>query len=116
MSDVTDDFLSHYGVQGMKWGKHKAGGGSGSGGGTNKAAVKEARKDMYKSAGAHIKANKGKTVVAALLTGGSATVGYNLARSSGLSKGQSVAVAALGGAPGGMLAIEISARKSARED
>jgi hypothetical protein len=111
MSDVTDDFLSHYGVQGMKWGKHKAKGGS-----VNKATVKEARKDMYKSAGAHIKANKGKTVVAALLTGGSATVGYNLARSSGLSKGQSVAVAALGGAPGGMLAIEISARKSAQED
>lgn len=35
MSEVTDDFLQHYGVQGMKWGKRNGSSKSG-GGGTGK--------------------------------------------------------------------------------
>ena len=30
MSETTEDFLSHYGVQGMKWGKRKGGSGGAS--------------------------------------------------------------------------------------
>ena len=55
MSEVTEDFLAHYGVKGMKWGKRSGGkGGSssgGSGGGSkhnaNTDAVKSARKEIY---------------------------------------------------------------------
>ena len=121
MSEQTDDFLSHYGVQGMKWGKRKGGSGGSSGGASGgkkafKADVKAARKEIYKSAGASVKANKGKTVASALLAGGSITAGVTLAKAAGHSKGKSLAIGILGGAPGGMLAVELSARKAARED
>jgi hypothetical protein len=108
MSDVTDDFLAHYGVVGMKWGKH----------GSKKefkGAKKAIRKEMYKSAGASIKANKGKTVAAALLIGATQTAGFTMARAAGHSKGKSAVIGLLGGAPGGMLAINIAAKKAARE-
>lgn len=121
MSDYTDDFLEHYGVVGMKWGKHKSGsggsGGSSSGGKKariDKTDLKIARKAIYKNAGASVKANKGKTVVAALLAGGSATAGITLARAAGHSKGKSLAIGLLGGAPGGVIAVELAARKAAR--
>jgi hypothetical protein len=50
MSETTDDFLQHYGVVGMKWGK-RSGGSGGSGGGNKavaKANLKVARKDVFK--------------------------------------------------------------------
>lgn len=111
MSEVTDDFLEHYGVRGMKWGKRSGGGKS-----EIKTERKAIRKEMYKSAGASVKANKGKTVVGALLLGGSATAGVTLARAAGHSKGKSLAIGLLGGAPGGMLAIHLAAKKATKED
>lgn len=112
MSEQVEDFLEHHGVVGMKWGKHKSGG--------NKSDIKSARKavrkEMYSDARASVKANKGKTIASALLAGGSLTAGVVLARSAGHSKGKSLAIGILGGAPGGMLAVNLAARKAVREE
>jgi len=121
MSETTDDFLQHYGVVGMKWGKRSGGsGGSGGSSGGNKAVAKAnlkvARKDVFKGAGASVKAHKGRTIASALLLGPSATVGIQLARSAGHSKGASIAIGLLAGAPGGLIAAELSARKSAKSN
>lgn len=117
MSEVTDNFLEHYGVKGMKWGKSGAKGGGG--GSVNKAKVKAARKEIYGGAKQNLfgKGQKGKTVASALLgtPGASARVGYALAKSAGYSKGQSLAVGLLAGAPGGVLAAELSARRAGQD-
>jgi hypothetical protein len=132
MPDVTEDFLSHYGVKGMHWGKHKS-----SGGGTveklsrsdkqvakgdYKAKVKEARKDIYSDvkAGMSTRGQKtlaGASIAASLFTGGSVgsvVVGAQMMRAAGFSKGKTTATALIGGAPGAVLMIELQARKNAR--
>lgn len=121
MSETTDEFLQHYGVAGMKWGKRSGGSSSGSSGSSGgktavKAERKAIRKDMYKGAAASMRANKGKTAAGAILAGGSVTVGVALARSAGHSKGKSLAIGLLGGAPGGLLAVNLAARKATKDD
>lgn len=108
-----DDVLAHYGVAGMKWGKRK--------GSVDKATngVRSARKEIYKNAGQGLvgKGRKGQLVAAGILMGPSGLsgkVGYELAKSAGYSKGKSVAIGLLAGAPGGMVAAEISARRTAK--
>jgi hypothetical protein len=117
MSETTDDFLQHHGVVGMKWGKHKAGSG-GSGGSGSKAETKVAkkaiRKEIFNDAKASVKAHKGRTAAGVLLAGPSVTVGIQLARSAGHSKGASVAIGMLSGAPGGVLAVHLAARKAVK--
>lgn len=124
MSDSpTEDFLEHYGVKGMHWGKHK----SSSAvevhkpGKVNKDKLVSVRKDLYKGTADHYKTKAGKvelgaSVVASLLGGGvgSAVVGARMMRGAGYSKGKSVAMGLIGGAPGAALAIELKARKIAK--
>ena len=116
MAEEVDNFLQHHGVVGMKWGKHKSKGDSGSSGGNNRSAKKAVRKEMYKDAVASTKAHKGRAAAGLVLAGPSATVGMQLARSAGHSKGASVAIGLLGGAPGGVLAVHLAARKITKED
>lgn len=117
MSEVTDDFLEHYGVQGMKWGKRSGGKAP-----INKANLKVARKEIYGDTKNRLLGNKkkkGAMVALALIAGGpgaSAAVGISLARSAGYSKGKSAAIGLIGGAPAGILVAELSARKAAREE
>jgi hypothetical protein len=116
MSEQVEDFLEHHGVVGMKWGKHKAGsGGSGGGKSAAKTERKAVRKEILKDAIASTKAHKGRAAASLILVGPSATAGMQLARSAGHSKGASVAIGLLGGAPGGVLAVHLAARKMVAE-
>lgn len=116
MSETIEDFLEHHGVVGMKWGKRS--GGSKSSKSVTKSARKAVRKEMLKDAGASVKAHKGRTAASLILVGPSATAGMQLARSAGHGKGASIAIGLLGGAPGGVLAVHLAARKAvaAEED
>jgi hypothetical protein len=130
MSEVTEDFLAHYGVKGMHWGKHKSGGTVEKLSRTDKqvakadykAKVKEARKDIYGDVKSGMSSGKQRTLTGAaiatsLLTGGSTgsvVVGAQMMRSAGFSKGKTMATAILGGAPGAVLMIELQARKNAK--
>ena len=108
----TDDVLAHYGVAGMKWGKRK--------GRADKASspTSSARKEIYRGAkeGLIGKGRKGGTIASALLgtPGISAKVGYEISKSAGYSKGKSLAIGLLAGAPGGVVAAEISARRTGK--
>lgn len=137
MAEPTDNFLEHYGVKGMHWGKHKSGGtSSGSGSGTvavvskpggkapiDKAKLSAARKDLYSGVKQHYKSNGqkvlgGAAIAASLFSGGTVgtvVVGSQMMRGAGFSKGKSVAMGLIGGAPGAALAIELKARKMARQ-
>jgi uncharacterized membrane protein YeiH len=81
-----------------------------------KPTLKSLAKTFLSGAGASVKAHKGRTIASALLLGPSATVGIQLARSAGHSKGASIAIGLLAGAPGGLIAAELSARKSAKSN
>jgi hypothetical protein len=110
----VDDFLAHYGVKGMKWGKHQTKG-------DFKAAVKSNRKELYKGVGSVYKSKKqtGLAVATTLLSGGSvasAVIGTQMMRGAGYSKGKSFAMGMIGGAPGAVVAIELKARNMAREE
>jgi hypothetical protein len=129
MSDSpTEDFLEHYGVKGMHWGKHKSSSavevhkpGKAP---INKDKLSAARKDLYGGLKAqysnkHGKISKtkaGAMIATHLLSGTIATqvVGAQMMRSAGYSKGKSLAMGIVGGAPGAALAIELKARKIAR--
>ncbi|WNN94513.1 hypothetical protein SEA_LEWANDO_9 [Arthrobacter phage Lewando] len=111
--EALNDFLMHYGVKGMKWGKHASKA-------DYKSSVKSHRKELYKGVGQVYKSKKqvGFAVAGTLLGGGagSATVGVQMMRGAGYSKGKSLAMGLLGGAPGAAIAIEVKARKMAKED
>lgn len=120
----TNDFLEHYGVKGMHWGKHKSSSAVevARKPSTNKDKLKAARKDLYSGATAHYKTKAGKvelgaSIASSLIGGsvGSSLVGARMMRSAGYSKGKSVAMALTLGAPGAALAIELKARKMAKE-
>ncbi len=128
MSDPTEDFLEHYGVPGMKWGKRKSSGDVEVSkkvprNPIDKDKLKAARKDLYDGVKTHYKSNGQKTlagaaIAASLWTGGTSgtvVVGAQMMRGAGFSKGKSVAMGMLGGTPGAMLAIELKARKMSRE-
>lgn len=133
MTAEVDDFLQHYGVKGMHWGKHKAKGSAvEKTGGSSKEAAKADKAD-YKS---KVKAERQKiygqvktnmsTPAARVTTGaalastliggpsGSAIIGAQMMRSAGFSKKKSFATAMLGGAPGAVLMIELQARKNVK--
>ena len=124
----TDEFLMHYGVPGMRWGKRKS---SGEVETTrserkveraeNRQALKTARTDIYKSASKGLwgtKTRAGVTVATALLLSPAVTnmrVGYELTKAAGYSKGKSLATGILVGTSGGIIAAELSARRSVKE-
>jgi hypothetical protein len=119
MSTEVDDFLAHYGVKGMRWGKRGTKKGP-----VDKEKLKSARKEIYGDVKKYYNNSKsakvtaGAAVATSLLTGGttgSVVVGVQMMRGAGFSKGKSIAMGALGGAPGAALAIELKARKMARE-
>lgn len=127
MSDVTEDFLEHFGVKGMRWGKRSDGGSSVEVAKKSKAPIDKdklsaARKDLYKGVKQSYSGKSGKVkggaVVAATLLGstvGSQVLGAQMMRSAGYTKGKSFAMGFVGGAPGAALAIELKARKMSRE-
>lgn len=125
----TDDFLEHYGVPGMKWGKRKAGGSTDVDRQTAKAdrvAFKNrrgnARKEIYKTAGNQLVGTRiraGATIATGLFLHPAVTnmrVGYELTKAAGYSKGKSAAVGILAGTSGGVIAAEISANRTARNN
>lgn len=126
MSAEVEDFLQHYGVKGMRWGKR------GSKGDSNvekakkapidKDRLKEERKKLYgqvktnmSTPGARV--TTGAALASTLVGGpsGSAIIGAQMMRSAGFSKKKSFTTALIGGAPGAVLMIELQARKNARE-
>lgn len=127
MPDVTEDFLSHYGVKGMRWGKRQSSGDvevsrKPKKGPIDKDKLRAARKDLYgdvkSSYNGKQKTLAGAAIAASIFTGGSVgsvVVGAQMMRGAGFSKGKTAATALLGGAPGAVLMIELQARKNARE-
>jgi hypothetical protein len=109
--EALDNFLMHYGVKGMKWGKHASKA-------DYKSSVKSHRKELYKGLGETYskKRNIGVLGAAAFAGAGTQLVGAQMMRSAGYSKGKSFAMAMIGGAPGAALAIELKARRMAKED
>jgi len=130
MSEQVDDFLEHFGVVGMKWGKRNGSSDSSSGGsaksakltrgGIDKAKLKSARKDIRNDVKERLVGNKKKKGAMAAIAiiggapGASLAVGIASARSAGFTKGQSLAIGFVGGAPGALLMSEMRARKTAR--
>lgn len=141
MSDdiLTDEFLAHYGVKGMKWGHRKAGTGEPSSrkaakadGKADKAAAKAAAKTARKAGRREIaknlnsefdlrtaegKTRTGLTVASTILVGPATNIymGAKIAQASGFSWGESAAVGLIGGAPGALAVAEISVRAKARK-
>lgn len=126
MSEVTEDFLAHYGVKGMRWGKRQSSGdvevSRKSKGPIDKDKLRSARKDLYGDVKASYNGKQktlaGAAIAASIFTGGSVgsvVVGAQMMRGAGFSKGKTMATAILGGAPGAVLMIELQARKNARE-
>lgn len=112
--EALDDFLAHYGVKGMKWGKHQSKD-------DFKEAVKANRKELYKGVGDVYKSKKqvGLALAATILSSpaaGQAVIGTQMMRGAGYSKGKSIAVGLLGGPTGAVIAIEMKARQMAREE
>lgn len=113
MSDNPDDYsLYHYGVKGMRWGKT-----------TKKTGVERSadRKKIRSEFKSSFSAKTGKDKVAmgsqvaySLMGGAGASqvVGYKIAKAAGYSKGKSLAIGVLGGAPGGLIASEIAVRRN----
>ncbi len=110
------EFLEHFGVKGMKWGKRK---GESDGPSAIKAARKEVRgevKDYFKS---NKKVKVGAVVVAGILAtplaaGGVATAA--VMRSQGHSRGKAAAIGFLTGPIGGIVVAERSARRRVQEN
>lgn len=131
MSTEVDDFLSHVGVKGMHWGKRKSGPTTeakpgkevASKGPIDKTKLKAARKEIYSQVGESMhkpsqRVLSGAAIASSLISGGSTgsiVIGAQMMRGAGFSKGKTIATAALGGAPGAILMIELKARKMARE-
>lgn len=128
----SEAFLEHYGVKGMHWGKHKAKGGSSvevakhpAKAPINQDKLKAARKDLYSglkkqysNKDGHVSKVKTGGMIAAHLLGSTLAtqvVGAQMMRSAGYSKGKSLAMGIVGGAPGAALAIELKARNIARQ-
>lgn len=67
MPESVDDFLEHYGIPGMKWGKRSSGGGSSTPRATERTAAKDAkehaRAKMYYGEGAGIRRRQIKATV-----------------------------------------------------
>lgn len=117
----TEEFLAHYGVKGMKWGKRKAPNAEKAAG---KAARKAERSKIVKNLNTQFnttstsgRVRTGATVAGALLATPVANIymGAKVTRASGYSKGASVAVGLIGGAPGALVLAEVSARSAAKK-
>ncbi|QFG09304.1 hypothetical protein SEA_SLOOPYJOE_9 [Arthrobacter phage Sloopyjoe] len=127
MSEPVEDFLQHYGVKGMRWGKRKASSdvevSKKSKGPIDKDRLSEERAKLYggvkkRYEGRGQKVLAGAAIASSVITGGttgSVVVGAQMMRGAGFSKGKSVATALIGGAPGAVLMIELQARKNARD-
>ena len=114
---MNDQYLEHAGVKGMKWGVRNP---------DLKAALKNERSnirserrvtaDKYNS---NLKTGKvvGQVIGASLLKGpiggASAVAGYHMSRKN-FTKGQSIAIGLIGGAPGALLMNELSVRREAK--
>lgn len=126
MSEPVDNFLEHYGVPGMRWGKRKSSGdvevSKKSKGPIDKEKLSAERAKLYDGVKNTYKSNGQKTLAGAaiatsIFTGGATgtvVIGAQMMRGAGFSKGKSAATALLGGAPGAVLMIELQARKNAR--
>lgn len=117
----TEDFLAHYGVKGMKWGKRKAPDAAKV---AAKAGRKAERSAIAKKLGTQFntkstsgRVRTGATVAGALLATPVANVymGAKVTQASGYSKGASVVVGLIGGTPGALVLAEVSARSAAKK-
>ena len=117
----SDDFLEHYGVKGMRWGKRKAPDAAKV---AAKAGRKAERSAIVKNLGTQFnttstsgRVRTGATVAGALLATPVANIymGAKVTRASGYSKGASVAVGLIGGTPGALVLAEVSARSRAKK-
>ena len=117
----SEDFLAHYGVKGMKWGKRKAPDAA-------KVAAKAGRKaersaivknlsTQFNTKSTSGRVRTGATVAGALLATPVANIymGAKVTRASGYSKGASVAVGLIGGTPGALAVAELTARGRAKK-
>lgn len=117
----TEDFLAHYGVKGMKWGKRKAPDAAKV---AAKAGRKAERSAIVKNLGTQFntkttsgRVRTGATVAGAILATPVANIymGAKITRASGYSKGVSVAVGLTAGTAGGLAVAELTARSEAKK-
>ena len=106
---MTNETLEHAGVKGMKWGVKK----SKEERSADRSKIRKAVGENYDPRKMEGRIRTTATFALGILNAplAAATVGMNIAKSSGYSTGASVATGLLGGVPGGILMSEIAVRK-----